>query len=122
WHTAVKVDSEEHPGNKAIPAVQMGNHHAHVDSTEARSCDRQPPNLRSFSCCSIRNMQTEHRADSLRMGHCFDGTIRARRYLCRCCKRTVSLLPEFALPYLRFGIVVIAMFLVARILLGLTLK
>ena len=27
----------------------------------------------------------------------FDGTIRVRRYLCRCCKRTVSLLPEFAL-------------------------
>jgi hypothetical protein len=27
----------------------------------------------------------------------FDGTIRARRYLCRYCKRTVSLLPEFAL-------------------------
>jgi hypothetical protein len=52
----------------------------------------------------------------------FDGTIRIRRYLCRCCKRTVSLLPEFALPYLRFGIVVIALFLVARILLGLTLK
>lgn len=52
----------------------------------------------------------------------FDGTMRVRRYLCRCCKRTVSLLPEFALPYLRFGIVVIALFLVARILLGLTLK
>ena len=52
----------------------------------------------------------------------FDGTIRIRRYLCHCCKRTVSLLPEFALPYLRFGIVVIALFLVARILLGLTLK
>jgi hypothetical protein len=52
----------------------------------------------------------------------FDGTIRVRRYLCQCCKRTVSLLPEFALPYLRFGIVVIALFLVARILLGLTLK
>lgn len=33
----------------------------------------------------------------------FDGVIRVRRYLCRCCKRTVSLLPEFALPYLRFG-------------------
>jgi hypothetical protein len=32
------------------------------------------------------------------------------------------LLPEFALPYLRLGIVVIAMFLMARILLGLTLK
>jgi hypothetical protein len=52
----------------------------------------------------------------------FDGTIRVRRYLCCCCKRTISLLPEFALPYLRFGIVVIALFLVARILLGLTLK
>ena len=39
----------------------------------------------------------------------FDGTIRVRRYLCRCCKRTVSLLPEFVLPYLRFGIVVIAL-------------
>ena len=52
----------------------------------------------------------------------FDGTIRVRRYLCRCCKRTVSLLPEFALPYLRFGTVVIALFLVARLFLGLTLK
>ncbi len=52
----------------------------------------------------------------------FDGTIRVRRYLCCCCKRTVSLLPEFALPYLRFGVVVIALFLVARLLLGLTLK
>jgi transposase-like protein len=52
----------------------------------------------------------------------FDGAIRVRRYLCCCCKRTVSLLPEFALPYLRFGIVIIALFLVARLLLGLTLK
>ena len=52
----------------------------------------------------------------------FDGTIRVRRYLCRYCKRTVSLLPEFALPYLRFGIMVIALFLVARLLFGLTLK
>jgi hypothetical protein len=34
----------------------------------------------------------------------------------------VSLLPEFALPYLRFGIVVIALFLVARLLFDLTLK
>jgi hypothetical protein len=50
----------------------------------------------------------------------FDGTIRVRR--CLCCKRTVSLLPEFALPYLRFGIVVMALFLVARLLLGHTVK
>jgi hypothetical protein len=51
----------------------------------------------------------------------FDGIIRVRRYLCRCCRRTVSLLPEFALPWLRFSIAVIALFLVARLLTGLTL-
>ena len=28
----------------------------------------------------------------------FDGLIPVRRYLCRLCGRTVSLLPEFALP------------------------
>jgi Domain of unknown function (DUF6431) len=52
----------------------------------------------------------------------FDGSIRVRRYLCRCCKRTLSLLPEFALPYLRFGIRVIALFLIARLLGGSTLN
>ena len=52
----------------------------------------------------------------------FDGTVPVRRYLCSCCKRTVSLLPQFALPYLRFSVVVIALFVVARLLLGLTLK
>src|ERR1035437_9305444 len=31
----------------------------------------------------------------------FDGIIRVRRYLCQACQRTVSLLPEFVLPYLR---------------------
>ena len=51
----------------------------------------------------------------------FDGLIRVRRYLCRCCQRTVSLLPEFALPYLRFGITVISLFLLARLLGGRTL-
>jgi transposase-like protein len=51
----------------------------------------------------------------------FDGSIRVRRYLCQCCKRTVSLLPEFALPYLRFGITVIALFLIVRLLAGRTL-
>jgi len=51
----------------------------------------------------------------------FDGIIRVRRYLCRSCKRTVSLLPEFALPWLRFSISVIALFLAARLLNGLTL-
>jgi hypothetical protein len=51
----------------------------------------------------------------------FDGVIRVRRYLCRCCKRTVSLLPEFVLPWLRFSISVIALFLAARLLNGFTL-
>jgi hypothetical protein len=51
----------------------------------------------------------------------FDGVIRVRRYLCRACKRTVSLLPEFALPWLRFSITVIALFLVARLVKEMTL-
>ena len=56
------------------------------------------------------------------MDRAFDGSIRVRRYLCRSCKRTVSLLPQFALPYLRFGIPVIALFLIARLLCGHTLS
>ena len=52
----------------------------------------------------------------------FDGVIRVRRYLCHSCKRTVSLLPEFALPYLRFSIPVISLFLIARLLNGCTLQ
>lgn len=46
----------------------------------------------------------------------FDGVIGVRRYLCQTCLRTVSLLPEFALPYLRSSVTVIALFLVARLL------
>jgi len=52
----------------------------------------------------------------------FDDTIRVRRYLCRLCKRTVSLLPEFALPYLRFSLSMISLFLVARLLQGHSLR
>jgi transposase-like protein len=51
----------------------------------------------------------------------FDGSIRVRRYLCHACRRTVSLLPEFTLPYIRFGITVISLFLIARLLLDRTL-
>jgi len=46
----------------------------------------------------------------------FDGPIPVRRYLCETCRRTVSLLPEFALPYLRSSITVISLFLIARLL------
>ena len=51
----------------------------------------------------------------------FDGPIPVRRYLCETCRRTVSLLPEFALPYLRSSVTVIALFLLARLLLEKTL-
>jgi transposase-like protein len=51
----------------------------------------------------------------------FDGIIRVRRYLCQACRRTVSLLPEFVLPYLRSGLMVIALFLIARLFRGQTL-
>ena len=52
----------------------------------------------------------------------FDGVIRVRRYLCQACQRTVSLLPEFVLPYLRSSLTVIALFLIARLLQGQTLQ
>src|SRR5579864_8970835 len=52
----------------------------------------------------------------------FDGVIRVRRYLCQACQRTVSLLPEFVLPYLRSSLMVIAMFLIARLLRGQTIE
>jgi hypothetical protein len=52
----------------------------------------------------------------------FDGRIRVRRYLCLVCRRTISLLPEFVLPYVRFAITFIALFLKARLLDRRTLK
>jgi len=52
----------------------------------------------------------------------FDGVIRVRRYLCHACQRTVSLLPEFVLPYLRSSLTVIAAFLIARLFLARTLQ
>jgi hypothetical protein len=52
----------------------------------------------------------------------FDGEIPVRRYLCHSCQRTVSLLPQFALPFLRFSIPVISLFLIARLLAGGTLQ
>jgi transposase-like protein len=51
-----------------------------------------------------------------------DCEIRVQRFRCRACRRTVSLLPEFVLPYLRFTVKVIALFLAARLAEGKTLK
>ena len=52
----------------------------------------------------------------------YDGVIRVRRYLCQACQRTVSLLPEFVLPYLRSSLTVIALFLIAHLLRRQTLQ
>ena len=46
----------------------------------------------------------------------FDGVIRIRRYLCQACLRTVSLLPEWALPFMRFSVPEIANTVKARLL------
>jgi hypothetical protein len=70
---------------------------------------QQPPTAHGFYSRTVTDVE-------------FDGFIRVRRYLCHGCKRTVSLLPEFALPYLRFSILVISLFLIARLLNGCTLQ
>src|SRR5438128_3092039 len=45
-----------------------------------------------------------------------DGVIRVRRYLCRLCRRTVSLLPEGILLYVRCSIPIVACFLTSLLL------
>ena len=50
-----------------------------------------------------------------------DRIIRIRRYLCRICRRTISLLPGFVLPFVRFSIFNLALFLKARLLEGKTI-
>jgi hypothetical protein len=89
----------------------------------------------------VRDIQESSAADRYRLGRCllcqspscllahgfyyrtlvhrdFDDSIPIRRYLCRVCRRTVSLLPDFALPYLRYSTVIISLFLVSRLLTG----
>jgi hypothetical protein len=45
----------------------------------------------------------------------FNGSIRIRRYRCGACLRTVSLLPAWTLPFMRFSIPVIASVVKARL-------
>jgi hypothetical protein len=45
----------------------------------------------------------------------WNGAIKVRRYLCKACRRTVSLLPDFVLPYWRFTILTIRLFLIGRL-------
>jgi hypothetical protein len=80
--------------------------------------DNDPDQHRPAHCprCQAKHPLTAHGFYTRTLiDSAFDGLIRVRRYLCRACRRTVSLLPEFALPYLRSSVTVIALFLVARL-------
>lgn len=84
-----------------------------------------PDAYRPGSCpqCQTRHPLTAHGFYTRTLiDTAFDGIIRVRRYLCHACQRTVSLLPEFLLPYLRSSLAVIALFLVARLLRGQTIE
>jgi hypothetical protein len=70
-----------------------------------------PNQGRPSSCpqCQAKDPLTAHGFYSRTIvDEAFDGVIRIRRYLCQTCLRTVSLLPEWALPFMRFSIPVIA--------------
>jgi transposase-like protein len=100
--------------------------HPFAGSIEQYSEHLKDPDLYRPRCCPLCEAKTPlvtHGFYSRSIVDCsFDGSIRVRRYLCRLCRRTVSLLPGFVLPYVRFAITVIARFLKARLLGGLTLK
>jgi transposase-like protein len=84
-----------------------------------------PDRYRPDHCpqCQIKHPLTAHGFYTRTLlDTAFDGVIRVRRYLCEACRRTVSLLPEFVLPYLRSSLTVIALFLVARLFRGQTIE
>lgn len=85
------------------------------DVKESSAADRYRPNrcpLCQARCCFLAHgfyYRTVVHLD-------FDDSIPVRRYLCRLCRRTVSRLPDFILPYLRHSILIIGLFLVSRLL------
>jgi transposase-like protein len=88
-----------------------------IENYQAQLSDPDRHRPRSCPQCQAQHPLTAHGFYTRTLiDQAFDGLIRVRRYLCRSCQRTVSLLPEFALPYLRSSIAVIALFLVARLL------
>ena len=88
---------------------QLSNPDAHRPGSCPQCQDKQPLTAHGFYTRTL-------------IDTAFDGVIRVRRYLCHACQRTVSLLPEFVLPYLRSSLTVIALFLIARLLLAQTLE
>ena len=78
-----------------------------------------PDRGRPSSCpqCPAKEQLTAHGFYSRTIvDEVFDGLIRIRRYLCQACLRTVSLLPEWALPFMRFSVQVIAKTVHARLM------
>jgi Domain of unknown function (DUF6431) len=98
-------------------AGSVQNYLAQVAAPPDQSRPSQCPQCRAKDPLKAHGFYTRSIIDTA-----FDGPIPIRRYLCAACRRTVSLLPEFALPYLRSSITVIALFLVARLLQDKTLK
>lgn len=94
--------------------------HPHRGSIQQYNQVINDPNReRPSSCpqCLIKEPLTAHGFYSRTIvDEAFDGLIRIRRYLCQKCLRTVSLLPEWALPFMRFSIPVIARTLKARLM------
>lgn len=77
-----------------------------------------PDSCRPSRCpqCETKETMTAHGFYSRTIvDEAFDGVVRIRRYLCRACLRTISLLPEWALPFMRFSIAVIAKTVKARV-------
>jgi hypothetical protein len=79
--------------------------------------DRESPRPRHCPQCQAKHPLTAYGFYSRTIiDAVFDGPIRVRRYLCEACHHTVSLLPEFALPYLRSSLAVIAWWLMIHFL------
>lgn len=79
--------------------------------------DPESPRPRHCPQCQAKDPLTAHGFYTRTIiDAAYDGAIRVRRYLCEACRRTVSLLPEFALPYLRSSLAVIAWWLMVRLL------
>lgn len=78
-----------------------------------------PESCRPARCpqCEAKEAMTAHGFYSRTIvDEAFDGVVRIRRYLCQPCRRTVSLLPEWALPFMRFSLRVIARTVKARLM------
>jgi len=85
------------------------------DIQESSAVDRYRP--QRCPLCQARCSFLAHGFYSRTLVHVdCDQLICVRRYLCRHCRRTVSLLPDFVLPYLRHSIVILSLFLVSRLL------